>query len=619
MATGSLDTGRAYADVGDSHGAGPSADERQGNRKGLVGWYDNLPVQAKGMVAFIVIFATMFAQSAFAYRTSLAVEQANAALAHTEAVIDTADEARASLITMEAGLRTFEVSGKEEHLAPYNQARVDLQASLRELRELSAGSPDQLRRWDDLERRIATWQREIAEPGIALRRDVLAGRAAYDDVVRFVGGDQGRQQADAMLGIFAEAHAAEDRVHDQRRAESSAAEARLRQVIIFGSLGTLIFGMVVAIGISKVAAQPMQQLARAARAIAEGRQDQQVHFRSRDETGQLADAFRAMIVYQNRMALAADAIARGDLTGEVRPQSHRDVLGNAFARMTENLRGLVGELQAGTHNLSSAGSEILAASAQQAAGATEQSAAIAETTATVDEVRSSAEQTVLMAQVVTETAAQANRVADDGVAAVGEATAVMAEIRERVQSIAENILALAEQGQQIGEIIATVNDLADQSNLLALNAAIEASRAGEQGKGFAVVAQEIRTLAEGSKAATAQVRTILSDIQRATNAAVMATEQGTKGAEAGIRTIDRAGRTIDELAEAIRQAAGSAAQITASVRQHAVGMEQIAVAMGDINGATSQSLVAVGDTRQAAENLHDLAGSLTGLVAQYAR
>ena len=98
------------------------------------------------------------------------------------------------------------------------------------------------------------------------------------------------------------------------------------------------------------------------------------------------------------------------------------------------------------------------------------------------------------------------------------------------RAIAEHILALSEQTQQIGEIIAAVNDLADQSNLLALNAAIEASRAGEQGRGFAVVAHEIRSLAEQSKAATAQVRTILSDIQRATNAAVMATEQGTKGA-----------------------------------------------------------------------------------------
>jgi len=223
--------------------------------------------------------------------------------------------------------------------------------------------------------------------------------------------------------------------------------------------------------------------------------------------------------------------------------------------MITNLRALVGELQEGTMNLSSAGAEIMAAASQQAAGATEQSAAIAETTATVDEVRSSAEQTVAMAQVVTDNAEQASRVADAGVMAVGDATVVMSDIRERVQSIAENILALSEQRQQIGEIIAAVNDLADQSNLLALNAAIEASRAGEHGKGFAVVAQEIRTLAEGSKAATAQVRTILADIQRATNAAVMATEQGTKGVERGQRLVADAGAAIDDLAGVVEESA----------------------------------------------------------------
>src|SRR5262249_13048788 len=158
-----------------------------------------------------------------------------------------------------------------------------------------------------------------------------------------------------------------------------------------------------------------------AAAIAEGRQDQRVRFRSRDETGQLADAFRAMLAYQRRMARAADAIAGGDLAAPVRPQSAHDVLGTAFARIGANLRGLVGEGQAGTHTLSSAGAEILAAAAQQAAGATEQSAALAQTTATVDEVRSSAEQAVALAQLVAETAAQAHRVGDDGVAAVGDA------------------------------------------------------------------------------------------------------------------------------------------------------------------------------------------------------
>jgi methyl-accepting chemotaxis protein len=593
------------------------ANDRRKQRQGLLGWYDNLQTQTKALVAFVLIFATMGAQSVFAYRTSIASQQSARWVAHTSQVMALSNNTLGDIIDMETGLRGFYITGKDEFLAPYNDGKVSFQANVRQLKTLTADNQAQMRRWEDIENRQATWQREVAEPGIALRRDVTAGRATYDDVVRYVSSGQGKQQTDAIRSVFAEADAIEQALLDQRRQTSSAAEARLQQVIIWGSTGTLIFGLLIAIFAARMSAEPMKQLTRAAAAIAEGRQDQQVDFHSRDELGQLADAFRAMIAYQNRMALAADALARGDLDQGVRPQSPYDVLGNAFARMVENLRGIVGELQEGTHNLSSAGAEILAASAQQAAGATEQSAAIAETTATVDEVRSSAEQTVVMAQIVTETADQANRVAEDGVAAVRDATAAMSDIRERVQSIAENILALAEQGQQIGEIIATVNDLADQSNLLALNAAIEASRAGEQGKGFTIIAQEIRTLAEGSKAATAQVRTILSDIQRATNAAVMATEQGTKGADAGIRTIDQAGRTIDDLAEAIRQAAGSAAQITASVRQHAVGMEQIAAAMGSINSATAQNLAAVTNTQEAAENLTDLAGRLNGLIGQY--
>ena len=105
----------------------------------------------------------------------------------------------------------------------------------------------------------------------------------------------------------------------------------------------------------------------------------------------------------------------------------------------------------------------------------------------------------------------------------------MNHIREQMESIADSVVRLSEQGQAISEIIATVNDIAEESNLLAVNAAIEATRAGEFGKGFAVVAQEVKSLAEQSRQATAQVRTILMEVQKATSAAVMATEQGIQG------------------------------------------------------------------------------------------
>ena len=124
-------------------------------------------------------------------------------------------------------------------------------------------------------------------------------------------------------------------------------------------------------------------------------------------------------------------------------------------------------------------------------------------------------------------------------------------------------------------------------------------------------------MAEQSKAATAQVRTILSDIQKATNVAVLSTEQGIRVAEGGAVSMSKVGRTLDELNEAIGQSAYSAQLIAASVRQHSIGMEQVAVAMGDINTAVYGTQQASGQTRAAAEELNALAGKLNELVARY--
>jgi methyl-accepting chemotaxis protein len=319
------------------------------------------------------------------------------------------------------------------------------------------------------------------------------------------------------------------------------------------------------------------------------------------------------------VAHAALGLAGGDLNQTLSVSSHDEIgqLADAFRSMVTRLRSVTIDIQAGANGLSGASVEILQAVAQQSSGASEQSAAITETTATVSQVKASADQAVQMALVVSDTTQEASRRAGDGVQTAQRAVDGMVDLRTKVETIAENILALSEQSQKIGDIITTVSDLADQSNLLALNAAIEASRAGEQGKGFAVVATEIRSLAEQSKAATAQVRTILGDIQRATNATVLSTEQGTRGVDAGIVLVERTGQTIGELALVIENAYESAQLIAASVRQHSVGMEQVAVAMANINLATIQSLSATADTRKAAESLTSLAGGLTRVAAQY--
>lgn len=190
----------------------------------------------------------------------------------------------------------------------------------------------------------------------------------------------------------------------------------------------------------------------------------------------------------------------------------------------------------------------------------------------------------------------------------------MGLIRRRVEDIADNILVLSEHTQQIGEIIAAVNSLADQSKMLALNASVEAARAGEEGKGFAVVALEVRNLADQNRDATVQVREILSEIQRATNAAVMVTEEGSKGVDAGQLLVNRAGESIRDLSHAIEEAATAAMQIAASTRQQTIGMDQLTQAMRTIKHSTAEMVTSTMQVESSVQRLRRVTDSVNQLL-----
>jgi methyl-accepting chemotaxis protein len=315
-----------------------------------------------------------------------------------------------------------------------------------------------------------------------------------------------------------------------------------------------------------------------------------------------ADAvhFKNPLLPETRSEMALPLKVSGRVIGALDVQSRQEaafdednvavfhMMADQLATTIENAR-LLNATQQTVRDLSSAAAEILAATTQQASGANEQSAAISQTTTTVDEVKTIAEQSVIRAQ----------------------------EVANASQRTIEVSLALSEQTQQIGQIIATVNDIAAQSNILALNASVEAARAGEHGKGFAVVAAEVRNLAEQSKQATAQVRAILSDIQNGINSTVMATEEGTKVVDAGVHLAAQTQEVIGQLTGVIDESAQAATQMVAGGRQQASGIEQIALAMQNINQATVQSLASTRQAEKAAQDLNEVARSLTETVEQY--
>lgn len=387
--------------------------------------------------------------------------------------------------------------------------------------------------------------------------------------------------------------------------------------LVIGAIA-LAISMLMTVFLNKVIAIPLKEISGIAERIASG--DVSVTLPAgerKDEVGALLQSFSRMVGSLSVTAEIAKKVAEGDLSVKVTPQSDKDMMGNALSTMVKGLREITGEVIEGVNVLASSTSEIMASTTQVASGATETATAVSETTSTVEEVKQTAQVASQKAKGVSDTAQKAVQVAQNGKKAVEESINGMTRIQEQVSFIAESIVRLSEQSQAIGEIITTVNDLAEQSNLLAVNASIEAAKAGEQGKGFAVVAQEVKSLAEQSKEATAQVRGILADIQKATNAAVMTTEQGSKAVETGMRQSKEAGEAIRLMGENIEEAAHAAVQIAASSQQQLTGMSQVAQAMENIKLASEQNVSGVKQVEATAQGLHELGQKLKMMIGKY--
>jgi methyl-accepting chemotaxis protein len=507
--------------------------------------------------------------------------------------------------------RGYIITGDDTYLEPYTTATEAVDKDLKDLRQLIS-NPGQLTRLDALEP-LVTARLELIKEQIDARR-TRGFKVAQDLILT----GAGKKAQDAVRAAAVAMIDEENRLLAERDAVSKASARLTISAILYGIPIAFVLLAVVAIVVIRNISIPLGEVTRTAERIARGDLQANLQVKKRtDEIGLLSRTFADMTLFLQEMAASAQRIAAGNLTTRIVPLSERDALGNAFSEMTVNLRRMTKELQEGIGMLGTSAGEILATTTQIASGAAETASGVSQTTTTVEEVKQTAQVASQKARLVMDGAQRSLQISQTGRKSVEETLAGMNRIREQMEFIAGSIVRLSEQSQAIGEIIATVNDLAEQSNLLAVNAAIEAAKAGEQGRGFAVVAQEVKSLAEQSKQATSQVRGILGEVQKATSAAVMATEQGSKVVGAGVKQSGEVNEAIRQLGESTAEAAQASTQIAASSQQQVVGMDQVAQAMESIKVASAQNVAGAKQAEAAAQQLHDLGERLKQLVARY--
>jgi methyl-accepting chemotaxis protein len=397
-------------------------------------------------------------------------------------------------------------------------------------------------------------------------------------------------------------------------------------------------------------AKPIQRITDIANRLADGDLQQNIDIQQEDEVGQLAQAFRRIIVYLQEMSAVAHRVAEGDLTTEVTLLSDRDEFGTSFSKMIDNLRLLIGKVAKNANDLYTASMQLSEASRQSgqatgqiattmqqiAKGNLQQSDSITQTADSVSlmnrviegvahgtqsqtdainkasliaiRINTAIEQVASNAQVVTHDSEEAARHSRDGARTVKETITGMETIRTKVNLSVDKVQEMGNRSSEIGVIVETIEDIASQTNLLALNAAIEAARAGEQGKGFAVVADEVRKLAERSSLATKEITVLVKGIQNTVSDAISTMMESAAEVEAGVTRANLAGKALDSIlmvAESVYKQAEdtgeAAAKVSAAATEMVEAVDAVSAVIEENSAAMDMMAANSSELKQAIE------------------
>ncbi len=330
---------------------------------------------------------------------------------------------------------------------------------------------------------------------------------------------------------------------------------------------------------------------------------------SKDEIGTIGGAVDGMLenlaVPVKEMADKSHRIASGDLTVDLNVKAEGDVgrLVDGFKDMITNLQNVIGGIKNSAIETASTAEEL-------SSSAEEVNASMEEVSSTIQQVAEGSQNTAQDSENMINQAKQASENSSQGQRAAQDVSSKMQLIKTTTQEGADKIGALGEKSKEIGNIVDTINQISEQTNLLALNAAIEAARAGEAGRGFAVVADEVRKLAEESGNATQQISDLIKGIQTEIDSAVTSMQENTRQVEDGSKGVEEAMKAFETLPQVISAVNQSAEQVSSVAQENASGAEEVSASIEQVTSSMQQ-------VTDGSQQMAEISNTLQSIVNQF--